>query len=352
MTSHRRPVALALGAALLFGLSTPAAKILVAGVDPWMLAGLLYLGSGLGLGLLLCIRRAAGRRRAEAALGRADLPWLTVAIVTGGGLGPVLLMTGLAATFASQAALLLNLEGVFTALFAWFVFSEHFDARIAVGMALITLGALALAWQGTDRLALDRGAILVAAACIAWALDNNVTRHVSAADPVVIAALKGTAAGTANIVIAMARGAPLPGPALAFGAGAVGLLGYGISLVLFVLALRHLGAGRTGAYFSIAPFIGAVAAVIQLDETVTAQLVVAGVLMGLGVWLHLSERHEHEHTHEPVEHDHRHWHDEHHRHEHAPGAPLGEPHSHPHAHAGLRHSHPHYPDLHHRHEHH
>jgi drug/metabolite transporter (DMT)-like permease len=269
MTSYRRPVALALGAALLFGLSTPAAKILVAGVDPWMLAGLLYLGSGLGLGLLLGVRRAAAR----------------------------------------------------------FVFREHFDARIAVGMALITLGALALAWQGTDRLALDRGAILVAAACLAWALDNNVTRRVSAADPVVIAALKGTAAGTANIVIAVATGAPLPGSALA------------------------LGAGRTAAYFSIAPFIGAVAAVILLDETVTAQLGLAGVLMGLGVWLHLSERHEHEHLHEPVEHDHLHAHDEHHQHEHAPGVSPGEPHSHPHAHHGLRHSHPHYPDLHHRHEH-
>ncbi len=349
--SSRRPVAFALGAALLFGLSTPAAKLLLADTDPWMLAGLLYLGSGIGLGTFALARRAVGHLGAEASLGRRDLPWLAAAIVTGGGIGPVLLMTGLAASSASQAALLLNLEGVFTALLAWFVFREHFDARIATGMALITLGAMVLAWEPTHGLTLDRGAGFVAGACFAWAFDNNLTRRVSASDPALITALKGAAAGTANILIATARGAAIPGSAAVLGAGLVGLLGYGISLMLFVLALRHLGAGRTGAYFSTAPFIGSVAAVAVLREPVTVQLVFAGVLMGLGVWLHLSERHEHEHAHAPVEHDHLHSHDEHHQHEHASGTPLGESHSHPHAHVALRHSHPHYPDLHHRHGH-
>ncbi len=166
-----------------------------------------------------------------------------------------------------------------------------------------------------------------------------------------IAAIKGIVAGAANLTLALLLGASWPGAAPALAAGAVGLFGYGISLTLFVLALRHLGAARTTAYFSTAPFIGAALAVALLGEPVTARLVLAAALMGLGLWLHLAERHEHRHEHLPMEHEHRHTHDLHHRHVHAPGDPPGEPHSHVHAHPRLVHAHPHYPDLHHRHEH-
>lgn len=317
-----------------------------------MLAGVFYLSSGVGLGLFLYWRRAIGHSRAEAPVGRRDLAWLVVAIAAGGVLGPALLMTGLAAMSASEAALLLNLESVFTALLAWFGFREHVDARIATGMASITLGATVLAWGPAHGVTLERGAVFVAGACLAWAVDNNLTRKVSGSDPVRIAALKGTAAGTTNILIATTiRGAALPPPAELLAAGVVGLLGYGISLVLFVLALRHLGTGRTGAYFSTAPFLGSIAAVVLLREPVTVQLALAGMLMSVGVWLHLSERHEHKHTHQLTDHHHLHTHDEHHQHQHQADVQPGEPHSHPHRHPVLRHSHPHYPDLHHRHDH-
>ena len=342
---------LALGAALLFGLSAPAAKLLLGDLDPWLLAGLLYLGSGVGLGIVALARAALGGPRAEAGLRRADVPWLVGAIAAGGIVGPVLLMFGLVRGLASEAALVLNLEGVLTAVLAWVVFREHAHTRIVVGMTVITLGALVLAWDGGARLAMDWSVVLVASACLAWAIDNNLTRAISAADPLSIAAVKGATAGCVNVLIAVARGASWPPTDVLATAALAGLLGYGVSLVLFVRALRHLGTSRTGAYFATAPFIGAVAAIVVLDEPLTPRLGLAAGLMAFGVWLHLTEHHEHEHLHDPLEHEHAHRHDEHHQHDHPAGTSLREPHTHRHLHAPLRHHHPHYPDLHHRHEH-
>jgi drug/metabolite transporter (DMT)-like permease len=342
-------VAYALIAAALFGLAAPAAKLLLGRIDPTMLAGLFYLASGIGLAVL---RLAAGRhRRAEAPLARADLPWLAGAILCGGVAGPILLMLGLARTEAAAASLLLTLEGVATALIAWFVFRENFDRRIAAGMLAIVAGAAVLAWQGEAAIGGWIGPLLVAAACLAWGLDNNLTRKVALADPLQIAMLKGLVAGPVNIAIAGGLGAQLPSPDLALAAAVVGLFGYGVSLALFILGLRHLGTARTGAYFSTAPFIGAAAAVPLLGEAVTWQLALAGGLMAVGVWLHLTERHEHEHEHEPLAHAHAHVHDAHHQHAHGQDDPPGEPHVHAHAHGRLRHSHAHVPDSHHRHTH-
>jgi hypothetical protein len=174
---------------------------------------------------------------------------------------------------------------------------------------------------------------------------------VSASDPLQIASVKGLVAGSVNIAIALSLGASWPGAATVVLAGALGLVSYGVSLALFVLALRGLGAGRTSAYFSAAPFVGVLIGVIVLGEPLTMRLGLAAVLMMIGVWLHVTERHEHEHGHEAMDHEHRHHHDEHHRHHHDVSAPPGEPHSHPHRHEPVRHSHPHYPDIHHRHGH-
>ncbi|MGH7367745.1 MAG: EamA family transporter [Candidatus Rokuibacteriota bacterium] len=342
---------LAILSALLFGASTPVAKILLGQVDPWLLAGLLYLGSGLGLAVLVGLRRTGWRRSAEASVGRAQAGWLALAILAGGILAPVLLMLGLARTPATTAALLLNLEGVFTAILAWFVFGENVDRRIALGMAAIVSGAVIVSWQGAAVLGSGLGPLAIAGACLAWALDNNFTRKVALSDPVQVTLPKGCIAGTLNVAIATSLGAPWPGPGIAAAAGAVGFLGYGVSLVLFVLALRHVGSARTGAYFSLAPFFGAVISTALLREPLSMALLTAGALMGLGVWLHLTERHDHEHEHAELAHDHIHVHDEHHQHEHTGPEPSREPHSHRHVHTRLRHAHRHYPDLHHRHPH-
>lgn len=342
----------ALAAAALFGVSTPLAKVLLADTTPWMLAGLLYLGSGVGLASVAAVRRMlAADPRAAAHLTTAEWGWLGAAILCGGVAGPVLLMFGLAATTAASASLLLNLEGVLTALLAWFAFRENFDRRIALGMGAISAGAVLLAWGGAPTFDSLLGPAAVALACLAWALDNNLTRKVSLTDPLRIAMLKGLVAGTVNLGLALALGARLPDLGTVLGAGAVGFAGYGLSLVLFVIALRHLGTARTGAYFSTAPFVGAAIAVLFLAEPASPQFLAAALLMGVGLWLHLTERHEHEHVHEAITHSHRHVHDQHHQHAHAPNDPPGEPHTHMHTHAPIRHRHPHYPDAHHRHAH-
>lgn len=340
-------IAFAIGAAALFGASTPFAKRSLPSVDPVLMAGLLYLGSGLGLAVFRVLRR----RATEARLTRRDVPWLAAAVVCGGVVGPVLLMLGLSRTPASAASLLLNLEGVFTALLAWFVFKENFDRRIATGMVLITAGAFVISWVGRPDLGVPWGAFAIAGACLAWAADNNLTRNVSAADPVQIAMLKGLCAGAVNASLALALGAKLPSPSELATVAVIGFFGYGVSLVLFVLALRHLGTARSGAYFSLAPFLGAALSIVLLRESLTAGFALAALFMAAGVWLHLTERHDHQHTHDAMEHDHLHRHDAHHQHTHAPNDPSGEPHSHWHRHEPLTHAHPHYPDVHHRHRH-
>jgi drug/metabolite transporter (DMT)-like permease len=287
-------------------------------------------------------------------LTRSNIPWLAAAIVFGGLLGPLLLMIGLTRTPASGASLLLNLEGVFTALLAWFVFRENFDRRIALGMLSIVVGGLALSWEGRLSWGGLAGPLAVAGACLCWGIDNNLTQKVSAGDPVQIAMLKGLVAGSANTVIALLLGASLPDAPRVGGALALGLLSYGVSLVLYVHALRHLGTARTGAYFSTAPFVGAVLSIAIFRERPTPLFMIAGTLMAFGVWLHLTERHEHEHEHVALDHDHAHVHDGHHQHAHLPGDPPvtdPTPHTHRHRHAPIAHSHPHYPDIHHRHSH-
>lgn len=338
----------ALGSALLFGASTPFAKVLLVDVDPWLMAGLLYSGAGVGL---LVLRLIANRGRLRIAIARSDWPWLLGAIFFGGGIGPVLLMLGLSRTDAATSSLLLTLEGVFTAALAWVVFREHVHARLIWGVTAIAAGAAALAWIGMPTLATGLGPLLVAGACLAWGIDNNLTRKVALNDATVIAMLKGLFAGTANLVLAGLMQPHWPPVALAGGVMAVGFAGYGVSLVLFVLALRELGSGRTIAYFSAAPFIGAVIAIVVFGVPMTLGIFVAAVFMGVGVWLHLTESHSHEHQHDVIEHSHAHVHDEHHQHEHGPGDPASEPHTHRHVHAPIRHRHPHYPDAHHRHKH-
>ncbi len=356
--AHRwQGIACALLSAALFGAGTPFAKALLGEIGPWMLAGLLYLGSGLGLAALRGVHRLRGGVPAEAPLARRDLPWLAAVVLAGGIAGPVLLMLGLSATPASTASLLLNLEGLFTLGIAWVVFRENVDRRIALGAAAILAGAVLLSWSGGGPggeaggvAGIGRGGLLIAAACLAWGIDNNLTRKLSSADPLQIAMVKGLAAGVVNTALALSAGAALPSPGLLAGAAAIGFLGYGISLTLFVLALRHLGSARTGAYFSLAPFVGAAAAILAFGEPLTPRFAAAAVLMGAGLYLHLVERHEHGHRHEAMEHEHRHAHDEHHQHRHE-GWEGPEPHSHPHAHAPLVHAHPHFPDIHHRHPH-
>jgi len=347
MKSHliSNGVKAALTAAFLFGAATPLAKLILASVSPWLLAGLFYLGSGIGLALYRKISKAP-----KVNLPAGERLWLAGAIISGGIVAPVLLMTGLTAMPASDTSLLLNAEGVFTALLAWFVFKENFDRRIAVGMLAIVLGAVILSWPGTIELSALWPSMAILGACLAWAVDNNLTRKVSLNDASWIASVKGLFSGCTNLALALLLGASIPSTATVAAAMSLGFLAYGVSLALFVVALRHLGTARTGAYFSIAPFFGALLA-LMLGEPLTLPLIVAGVLMALGIWLHLSETHEHSHVHEEIEHEHEHLHDVHHDHVHDFTVLPDAPHRHKHRHSRIEHTHAHFPDSHHQHTH-
>lgn len=334
----------ALLAALLFGASTPISKTLLKDCPPVILAGLLYLGSGIGLALI-------SLKRKPSAFNKREWGWLLATVFFGGILAPISLLIGLSSTSGSTASLLLNFEGVFTALLAWFAFKENFDKRIILGMVAIVAGGLLLSWDAHSQFQFPVRSLGIIGACLCWALDNNLTRKISNADSIQIAKCKGLIAGIANLGLGLFLGMKLPSLTFLAEAGIVGFISYGVSMALFVLALRHLGASRTTAYFSTAPFIGVILSILFLHEIPSMMFWVGAGMMGMGVWLHLTERHEHEHTHEQMEHEHLHFHDEHHQHEHLPTDPKGEPHSHPHRHAKLTHSHPHYPDIHHQHSH-
>jgi len=349
----RNGIIYGLFAAVLFGASTPFAKTLVGQVNPVVLAGLLYMGSGIGLLGWYIIRAMSQNpdQTTTAGLTRPDIPWLAGAILAGGIAGPVLLMIGLTLTPASSASLLLNMEGVLTSMFAWFVFKENFDRRIFTGMVLIVAAGVLLSWEQVPVLGVPWGTLAIVGACVCWAIDNNLTRKVSASDAVQIAGIKGLTSGTVNLTLGLILGFKLPAIPIMLAASAVGFCGYGLSLVLFVLALRNLGTARTGAYFSTAPFVGAAISLLMFGECPGALFWVAAALMGGGIWLHLTETHEHEHEHDPMEHGHEHNHDLHHQHQHDFAWDGTEPHAHPHKHAVLKHAHSHFPDIHHRHEH-
>jgi drug/metabolite transporter (DMT)-like permease len=335
-------------AALAFGLSAPLAKLLLVSTSPLLLAGLLYLGAGAFLGLA----RLVWRRRVV--VGRSltvrDRWILAGVVLVGGVLAPPLLLWGLSRSPAASTALLLNLEVVFTALLAGAVFGEHLGARVGGAAVVMAFGGAALGWAPGAPTSVA-GILAVAAACALWALDNNLMNLIAEGDALLIVAVKGLGAGTVDTVLAVLGGDPLPGPSTIGLAMALGAVSYGTSLGLFIVAMRDLGAARTGAYFATAPFFGAAGGILLLGEALTSGLVVAAGLMALATWLLVGERHAHTHRHAAVVHAHVHVTDAHHQHAHS-GGEGADPHDHAHSTDARAHQHPHMPDVHHDHDHH
>jgi len=336
-----------LAAAVTFGAGTPFAKLLLEDARPQLLAGLLYLGAFVVLAAVLPFRR----RSREARLRAADAPRLIALVACGGVLAPVLLLVGLDRVSGSAGSLLLNLEGPCTMVIGLVVFGEHLGRRAWFGAAIVFGGGALLSLNGSAGSLDAVGALCIAAACLLWGVDNNLTQSLTLRDPFSIVAVKAGAAAAVNIALAALLGAAWPSAPGVLGALAVGAIAYGVSIVLDAYALRSLGAAREAVVFSTAPFVGALLALPVLSETLSATEVVAGAAMVAGLVLMLGERHEHEHVHEPLVHDHLHEHDEHHRHDHDEAVPAGAPHAHEHRHTALRHRHRHLSDVHHRHLH-
>ncbi len=336
-----------LAAAASFGASTPLAKLLLDDVTPVMLASLLYLGAGVALTIAVAAR---GDTR-EADLSVADAPSLLVLIVTGGVLGPVLMLMGLQRVSGVAGALLLNLEAPLTMLLAVALFGEHLGRRDAWAAGFILGGGILLAGSPSALTVEPLGALLLASACASWAIDNNVTQRLALKDPLRLVRIKALGAGIGTLALAIAVGASLPSAAAIAAALVLGAVSYGASIVLDAYALRLVGAAREAAFFATAPFFGAALALPVLGDRLSTSDLLAGLLMAVGVALLLRSRHGHLHVHGAVTHEHLHEHDEHHGHAHDEPVQPGERHSHVHTHERLGHDHPHVSDAHHRHRH-
>lgn len=356
----------ALIAAVLYGAGTPVSKILLGKVSPYTLAALYYLGSSLGLTVYIIFKKIKSviihrkirnphsppptPHSKEASISKEDLPWLAGTILAGGVLSPILLFMGLNLSRASYASMLLNFEVVLTAMMASFFFREAAGKKLWTSVGLITLAAFVLSWDSSAlKPSLEPGMIFIVLCCIMLAVDNNLTRQISAKDPIMLTIVKGWAAGIINLALAVSSGASCPGIYTVSGGLLAGLFGYGVSLAFFILAMRELGAARATTVLGVYPFVGAALSVFILNETPTPQLLFSSLIMAAGIWVLSSEKHEHRHSHKNLEHEHLHSHDEHHDHPHEAGAES--PHSHRHTHAEIEHSHPHTPDIHHRHSH-
>ncbi len=356
--SKRYAMLQALLAAALFGLSAPLSQVLLSDIEPILLAAFLYLGSGLSAWLLLLAtgawRGRRGEAQGEAGIRRADWPWLAGALVVGGVAAPIVLMFSLQATPASTASLLLNFEGIATTLIAAWVFGEQVGRRVWLAVALVSLSGVLLSWADAgNEWGVSLGALGVLGACFLWGVDNNLTRQISAKNPLSIVAIKGIGAGACSLLLGVVAGNALPSLRSIVYAMLVGGLCYGVSIVLFILALRGLGAARTSALFGAAPFIGALLSLVIFGETPDLFFVAAFLLMVVGAFFLLGEAHAHRHRHLRAFHEHRHRHDDaHHEHAHAPGGtPARGYHSHWHRHEPFEHAHQHAPDIHHRHAH-
>jgi drug/metabolite transporter (DMT)-like permease len=340
---------LAILSAALFGVSPVLCKMMIGDMSPALLAGLLYLGSGIGLQLLLLL---SGRSSIEE-LGRISSQNrlnLLGAVLTGGIIAPLCLTYGIKYGTASEVTLLLNLESVSTTLISWMIFKEHIGPRVWTGKLLILIAAAFIIVQNEDALSLSLPGVLVVIACIFWGIDNNLTRDIEELPSTTLALFKGLGAGIFNIILALIFTAGSATSYQTGGALAIGAFSYGLSLVLFVEALRRIGAARTSTFFAVGPFIGTLLSIVVIGEVPPPTYWIAATLMLGGMFLLYRERHGHLHSHDPLSHRHGHIHDEHHRHHH-PGDSSRMRHEHTHSHEPLSHIHGHWPDIHHRHGH-
>lgn len=351
-SAKRCPEIQALIAAALFGAGAPIAKLLLNQIEPIFLAGLLYLGSGVGLLLTKFVLHAIRENPdVEAPMAKSDIARVLGAMVTGGIAAPIVLMFGLRHTPAATTSLLLNFEVVATVLIAGIIFREAIGRRVWIAVAGITVAGSILSIDVNAAWGISIGVLGVLAACILWGVDNNITNTISAKDPLSIVTIKALGAGIFSITLAFALNTPLPTQVAAIKAMTVGYFTYGLSIVLFILSMRGLGAARAGTLFGVAPFIGAVLSFLIFSNLPDLRFLVALPIMIAGAALLLGEAHSHEHLHCGLDHEHRHTHDdEHHNHSHSQNGKCHS-HSHPHFHNEIRHNHPHTPDLHHRHGH-
>jgi len=351
MNTRLKAILMALLAAALYGISAPAAKLLLGEMPPLLLAALLYLGAGIGMLTINLLRRFRRTGPIEARLTRRELPFVLGMIVLDIA-APIFLMIALTLTTAANASLLNNFEIVATSIIALVVFKEAIGRRMWLAIGLITLASLLLSFADISSFSFSTGSIFVILACVCWGLENNCTRQLSSKDPQQIVVIKGFGSGLGALLIALANSQFQAHLVYIVLAMLLGFLAYGLSIYFYILAQRTLGAARTSAYYAVAPFIGVLISIVIFGQKITGLFIAAAVLMAAGAFFAATEYHRHLHRHDPVTHEHRHSHsDGHHAHQHQqPDDQLAE-HSHLHTHESVEHTHRHTPDTHHTHQH-
>ncbi len=349
---EQKPEVQAIAAAVLFGASAPLTKLLLGQIQPVFLAGLLYLGSGIGLlPTRYVLHLRSENSHTEARLGKSDVLRVIGAMVTGGVAAPIVLMLGLKHTPAATASLLLNFEAVSTAFIAGVVFKEAIGRQVWIAIICITVAGAILSVDPNAAWGISIGALGILAACVLWGVDNNITSTISAKDPLTIVTIKSLGAGTFSVILALVLRNDIPSPGIIITTMVVGYFTYGLSIVLFILAMRGLGAARASTLFGTGPFVGAILSFFVFKSIPDLRFILALPLMIAGAAILLGEKHSHKHVHSAITHEHRHTHDDaHHQHLHSESDPE-QPHSHMHLHDDVLHDHRHSPDMHHRHDH-
>lgn len=351
--THLSSALLALLAAVLFGISAPLSKLLLDDLDPILLAAFLYLGSGLGLLVLKFFQsRDRSSGTAEAKISGSDLIWLMGATLAGGIIAPIILLYSLDTTPAATASLLLNFESVATTILAALIFREAVSRRAWWAIMVITAASILLSLNINSTWGMSLGALGILAACFFWGIDNNLTRNISSKDPLIIVTIKGLVAGSFSLLLALLLGFDIPSWSTVLKAVVLGSLSYGLSITLFIIALRGLGAARTSALFSTSLLSGLTLSFILFRESPDFIFLLAFFLMVIGTVFLVYEEHDHNHIHIYLFHDHAHNHeDSHHGHPHSKAEADSRSHSHSHEHPSGEHAHHHMPDIHHRHYH-
>ena len=336
-------------AALLYGISTPVSKLLLLKLPATMMAACLYLGAGLGMLCLAMIQKLYKKGNREARLSGRDAPYV-VGMILLDIAAPIFLMLGLTMTTAANGSLLNNFEIVATSVIALFLFRESIGRRMWIAIGFITLSSILLSITEKGSLSFSLGSFFVLLACVCWGFENNCTRMLSLKDPLQIVIWKGFGSGTGALIIAFFVHEVVAEWLYIGIALVLGFVAYGLSIFVYILAQRKLGAARTSAFYAFAPFIGVIVSWIVLKEPITLIFVIALIMMLVGAYFAVTEQHQHLHLHLMEQHTHKHNHkDGHHNHVHEEVV-EGE-HTHEHIHEQMEHSPGHLPDLHHRHIH-
>ena len=292
-------------AAALYAINIPFSKMLLVHVQPTMMAAFLYLGAGFGLMLYGMITR---EREHSEPLTRAELPY-TIGMIVLDIAAPILLMWGLQRTNSANASLLNNFEIVATSLIAFFVFKEALSKRLVLAIALVTSASIALSFEGEGSFRFNEGSLLVLGAACCWGLENNCTRMLSSKSSVQITTIKGVFSGLGSLVVALITGENIPGVLWIVLVLLLGFVAYGLSINFYIKAQKDLGAAKTSAYYSVAPFLGVIFGLVLLGERPGIQFYLGLVLMVAATVLMVKDTIALQHTHEHI---HTHCHEHHH----------------------------------------